>query len=472
MFYENTAVSNSVSSTNNSVINNSVMIKEQDRGFIYIPKDTEGNMLTEQFKGIIPQEKRIPYEDVGEPLPYNMNIEMLQGVYTSVSFVTGIINKYVDFIISPGFYVKSDDTRAQKIIENFIENVNFDGVLRKWIRDGLICGNGYMELAGDEKDAIKSIKVLNPKSMFAKRDIHGHVLQYTQYFGAGVFVGDGRQQMQTKIKFEPKEIAHFAYDCIGDNVYGLGMIFPALDTINKMLKAQADMHKILGRKANEQLHVAIGDKATGRVPTPEVISAFGQKMQYMNEKTEWVTDCFVDMKVLSFGNVSDKFMGVLENDFDLIFFSFQVPEVLMGRGSIPEGLATVQMEAFMMRIQSIQAELERIIETQIFKRILKSHGIDSHVEMSWGKQSETEKNSRITLLTGLLQNMTLNPKLRQSMESDLSLMLGYTDKIETPEQEKKREMEEPNPRIPGQNKVIPHPLNNSAEEIYQGELVY
>jgi hypothetical protein len=37
------------------------------------------------------------------------------------------------------------------------------------------------------------------------------------------------------------------------------------------------------------------------------------------------------------------------------------------------------MEAFQRRIQSIQAELEKVIEGQIFKRVLNANGLDVHV---------------------------------------------------------------------------------------------
>jgi hypothetical protein len=456
-----------------------VVVKENSNsiGHVYIPEVVSAqataqqvtsemqkynNFVSEQFKGVVQKEQGMILKDVGEPLPYNMNVEMLQGIYSNVGFVTGAVDKYIDFIISPGMYVKSKDIRAQTIIEEFMQNVGFDGVLRGWTRDALIGGNAYMELAGNGTDTIKKLKVLNPKTMYVKRNDYGGVIGFTQYFGLGVNASGVYNNQVEPVKFEPEEIAHFGFNKIGDCAYGIGLIYPALTFIDNILKATKDMHKIISRKANSQIHVKMGDPATGRVPTPEVINSFGQKMQYMNEKTEWVTDCYVDMKVLDFGNVADKFDGVLRNDFDMIFFTFQVPEVLMGRGNIPEGLASVQMEAFQRRIQSIQAEISKIVEEKIFKKVLASHGIDAHVDLFFGEQSDTDRRAEIDKLTTILQNPMISTVLRNNIENRLMLLLKFVDTVEDVKKEKKREMNTPLPNVPGQNKTV------AREKVFRG----
>jgi len=141
----------------------------------------------------------------------------------------------------------------------------------------------------------------------------------------------------------------------------------------------------------------------------------------------------------------------------------------MGKGNVPEGLAKVQMDAFERRIQSLQAEAEKIIEQQIFRRILQSNGFDVHVEFEWGQPSNTEKNERIAKLTEILKLPTLSFVLSSEIQKDLAKQLGYEETIfdaidaesdernkereqAAQQKEREREEEEPQPRVPGQNR--------------------
>jgi len=149
----------------------------------------------------------------------------------------------------------------------------------------------------------------------------------------------------------------------------------------------------------------------------------------------------------------------------MLFFTFQVPEVLMGRGSIPEGLAKVQLEAFERRIQSMQAEIEKIIETQIFNRVLVANGITAHVEFEWGQESESRKVQRIDSITKILQLFSLQPKLRTMLESELAVLLNLDSEIlMDPEEEREFEETQPQPIVPGSKRSRESiPGNNFVE---------
>ena len=71
------------------------------------------------------------------------------------------IDKYVDYIWGPGFYIKCEDERAKKIIEDFMRDVDFATLGRKWCKEGLNKGNGFLEIGGDMKKGIKGMKLLN-----------------------------------------------------------------------------------------------------------------------------------------------------------------------------------------------------------------------------------------------------------------------------------------------------------------------
>lgn len=398
------------------------------------------DFIKEQFKG--QTEDDSPYKikkDEGEEHPYNFKDTI--GLYKSFSMAYGAVDKIVDFAVGPGFYVKADDNRAQKIIEDFLKEEEFGIILRSWLRDALVTGNGFMEIANSE-GGMPKIKVLSPINMFVKREKDGTIKGYTQV------VGGLRGE---KIEFTFEEIAHLKHNCIGNEAYGIGIIYPTLDIINKLLKCQKDMQTLLERKANAPYHVKIGSIEKDIVPSQSDITSAANRLSSIKANQEWVTDPYWDIKVVDTGNLSEKFSIPLEHYQNLLFYGFQVPQVLMGAGSIPEGLAKVQMDAFERRIQSIQAEVEKIIEQQIFKRILVSNGFSNvHVEFEWGQPSNEDNRAEIEKITNLLNNPYLRFELKRALEDRIALLMNL-EVSEEPEKEKEKELNKPQPQLPGQN---------------------
>jgi len=411
------------------------------------------SILTEQFKGQTARnEVRFPKE-LGEEHPFDFSV--VEGIYKKFGFVTGVIDKYVDFVIGPGFYVESKDQRAKDLIEQFMKDNDFATLMRAWLKEGLVKGNGFLEIGGSKGNIPQGLKVLNANNMFVSRNEVGEVQKYRQYVG----MIDKFAKNKT-IDFNTWQIAHLRINTVGDDAYGMGLVFPAMNTINNLLGSEKDMHKILSRKAGAPIHAKIGDK--DHLPTADAVDDFGKKLESMHNLNEWATDGMVEMKVLDFGNIGEKFDIVNRYNLDMLFFTFQVPEVLMGRGSIPEGLAKVQMDAFERRIQSIQDELEKVIEQQIFKRVLLANKLDVHVEFQWGQPSNTEKNEKLLRLTELLKLLSLDLRLRAEIEKDVAKLLGYdAKKLETPAQEREREESQPQPMVPGSNEVFRYGTNEA-----------
>lgn len=416
--------------------------------------------INEQFKSKTIDKKITFPAALGVEHPFSF--KDTEGIYKKVPLVMGAVDKYVDFIVGPGFYVKSKNVNAQKIIEDFITDFNFDVILRSWVKEALIKGNGFLELGGKKEETVTGLKVLDADTIYIDRNDEGIVKTYNQYLK-----GDFKNfQKEEIIPINPFKIAHISINTLGTGAYGLGIISPALVTVNNFLKNEKDLHTLISRKANSPLHIKVGDMERNLMPTPEDITAIGGQIEYLNNKHEWVSDPTWDMKVVDFGNFGDKFSYVLEHDAEMLLYGFQVPKVLMGAGNIPEGLAKVQMDAWERNIQSKQAEIEKVIEQDIFKRVLNSQNIDAHVEFEWGRPSNDERNENVTIMTELLKNPFLNPGLMRELEKRIAKLYDIdTSILESAEEERQREEEEPQPVVPSPNeKATPH-----IHEKYTGE---
>lgn len=416
-----------------SIYSNGIKVTNSD-GLLSIFEDFKGRVFDEKVK--------FNKDKLKDAIDHPTNFDMLLKLYKRFGIVTAIVDKYVDFIVGSGFIIKADEPNAQKLIDEFVKDNHFESLLRKWIKEALLTGNGFIELGGATKDSPPvEMKILCSRNMFVARDEKGKVTKYYQYnpelFG------------QDQIPFEVHQIVHLAINQIGDDAYGCGIIYPMLHVINEFVKARKDMHTILKRKANSPLWAKLGDAEKGVVPTGDAVESFGKTMEFMNEKQEWATDPYVDFKVIDFGNVGDKFTAVLEHDLEMISVTSQTPEVLLGYGSIPEGLAREQKEAFEKRAHAFQIDIEKVVESDILSRVIQFNNVGSNVSFIWGRPSTREIFDEVTKITELLKVFTLSDDLRFKLENRLYELLKFDEREESIEVEKARKDAQMQPAVPG-----------------------
>jgi len=428
------------------------------------------------FKGEVERnERKFPVE-LGEEHPFDFS--QMEGLYKKFGFANGVINKFIDFVVGPGFYIKSEDEVALEIIEKFIEDVNFDIVLRAWAKEALTKGNGFLEIGGKKGEIPKGVKVLNANHMYVKRDSKGKVMKYNQYTR-----GLKRFDKNKVLPFDVWQIAHMPFDKIGDDAYGGGVLAPGLANINGLLQNDGDLHMLMSRKANSPYDITMGKVVGGKYykPSKNSIDDMGKKLEYLRNKHEWVHDGLTDIKALDFGNIGEKFNEILNYDIQMLFYTFQVPSVLMGTAGVAEGLAKIQMDAFERRIKSIQMEFEKVIEKDLFNRILEASSIFGvHVEFEWGQPSNTEKADRIERLKNLLTSPMVSETLRGMLEKDIVKLLDYDvedyekmkeeediERKKLEDEERKREENRPQPIVPGSNAKRPIPVKKKKEVLVE-----
>jgi len=403
--------------------------------------------LKQQFKGEVKNnEVKFP-KDLGLEHPFDF--QFMESVWKGFGLVNAVVDKYVDFVVGPGFFVKTQTEKAQKILNQFLKDTEFDTLLRAWTKEALVKGTGFMELGGAKNETIKGMKVLDAKSMYIGRNDKGEITSYKQF--AGDLKGFNKDTKKV-LPFNEHQIAHVALNKIGDDAYGQGIVHPAIPFIDMLTQNERNLQVLMQRKANAPFHAKVGNDENPA--SPAAVSGFGQSMQSLNNVQEWATDHLVDIKVIETPDFGKKFEFPVQHNLDMLFFTWQVPLVLMG-GNVNMAVAPVQLDAFQRRIQSIQAELEKVIEKQILQRVLLSNGLQESVEFEWGQPSQSEKNERITQITELLKLMSMSQELRNQLELDLATLMGLEVQDIKEDQEKAptdEELEDEEAlRVPGQN---------------------
>lgn len=358
-------------------------------------------------------------KELGEEHPFDF--KQCEMTYVKNGLIKTGVDKHIDFTISPGFYVKSSVKGASDLINKFIQESGFDQTLRDLLIEAFTKGNGFMEISVNKNEVL--LKVIDACSMYIERNKNGEITGYNQWIGKK---GIDKYDPKKVIPFLPEEIIHFPISKVGDNAYGFGLIYPMLMILNNILNAEKQMHVQMNRKANNPYVLNVG--TVEEPATQQEITDLGQKFEYLNNMHEWIFDHRVKMSTVDFGNLGEKFASIIEHDKESLFMALQVPAVIMGSGFQNEGIAKVQIDTFERRIQSIQAQLEKVIEERVFQPILRSNGIDADIEIEWGQPSEEETNQRVLQLTSLLQNAMISPQLRAMIEKDVASKLGYDEK--------------------------------------------
>ena len=419
-------------------------------------KNNDPKLLMEQLKGDVELNEGRFNKDLGDEHPFDYKIT--SGLYKKFGFTTSVVDKIVDFVWGPGVYTLSDDERSKAVIDQWMDDVDFDSVGREWLRQALIKGFSPMELGGKLEEAPQAIKILNSDRVFVKRDKKGKVLYYNQVKAGTKSLANVSKE--SIIVFKPYQIAQLNMKQIEESAYGLGILFPTVSLVNQLFGLQSNMNSLMRRKANSPIVAYLGDKENGELPSQADVDAFGEKLQFMNNQTEWVFGDNARLEVLNFGSIGEKFDFPINHYMDLLIFSYQVPEVILGKGSVPEGLAKVQLDTFERMIKSIQVEVEKVIENQIFLRVLKANGLQASVELEWGEPSQDDKNIRINQIVEILKNPYLTFKVRNELEMELAKLMGLKpENFESSEEERRKEEEEDKqPIVPGSN----------ASELYEG----
>jgi len=457
---------------------------KKKRHYIYKPKEISvEKYITEQFKTKLSEEEhdysKVDFKNkLGESHPFDYKV--IEGLEMKFGIVSAIEDKICDYTIAPGLFIECEDDETKTYLENWIVETNLIQHLRPWLKSGLGKGSGYLEIAGlsdiEEKEFIKNI---DSNTIFVQRDDTGVVINYNQYVGANIKIISDKKI----IELDKDNIIQLNINQVGNNAYGMGIVFSGIPIINDFLNAQSALHTIMRRKANSQIHVKLGNAEKDDYPTQNDINDFGSNLQYMNESTEWVTGPNCEMNVLDFGNVGEKFKSILDNDMKLLSYAFQVPESILGADKGFVGSAEIQEEGFDKNIKSYQEQIGYILKEKVFDILLLQKGKEKvKYKVVWGKQTESEKNSiRTTYISLLSSSCAISPGLKRAYEKKIALLDGI-DFIEV-EKENDKAMRRNNidskksfnrqvqlQQIPGQQNTDEHYLDHEILDEYFKDL--
>ena len=333
-------------------------------------KKVESNLSEEPVyhelaKGVVEESH---YSKVlGKPLRHqNRRIKMAkyQEYYQTVDIVGRAIDTYVDVAMSPGFQLVEietgrTDTKPVEVCRQLMDRINGEEVIRRLLTEVLIFGTTFLEL-DIEKGKIKRILFLHPKDMRVHIDEHGNIVKITQR------KRDEKGQQPEWTGDDLDNIKMVAWNVVGEDVYGLGLVERVADLVQKKIDIEKDLKKITHLFAHPWVLVKVG---TDKYPASEAtVDEVSNEIEEYKPGDYLVTRHNVEIKIET-PEIPSGLQEYYDRIVNNIIIGLGVPKSLLGAESRERSPLQGRL-VFDRRVKSLQKLASRVFEEWIFPREL------------------------------------------------------------------------------------------------------
>lgn len=294
------------------------------------------------------------------------NLKLYYQYYHGEGTVWAAINSIAFNTIMTGYHIVSNDENAKKLIEDFCFNINLDSNLLNATIYALVMGDSFLEIIyKKDKVNIARIKQIDPKTMIINFDDFGDVQSYQQTIG-----GTKRDPI------DPEYICHINLFPRPDSPYGISLIEPSRDTIKRKIRTDQALASAIIRHGTSKYVATIGTEKEKQSPPPKVLDKIKKDLEDISEKQEFVIpwNCKIE-------TIDEKGIQGVEEYFN--YFQAQAvvgllcPEEALGLGKgSTEATARIKAIMYERMIQSFQLRISRIIEQELFNKVLEANNID------------------------------------------------------------------------------------------------
>ncbi|NGY84941.1 DUF935 family protein [Bacillus megaterium] len=209
------------------------------------------------------------------------------------------------------------------------------------------------------KIGLKKAKVLNPTTVKFKMNDYGDIIEVVQEIG------------DKKLKIPIEKIIHFTHDAEFGNPYGSS----ALHAVHKHWYIKDQMYKF----ANMAYERNGSPLLVGTVKNKNEVGKMRRILDSILSRTGVAISGTDDIKVLDTTKTMD-FVNYVNHHNTMILRGLMIPSLMLGNegsGSGSYALGQSHFDLFLFRLQSIQRDLEKVINEKIIKRL---------IDINFGKQ--------------------------------------------------------------------------------------
>jgi hypothetical protein len=254
---------------------------------------------------------------------------------------------------------------------------------------------------------VTSLYAVDPKTMIINYNQFGEVESYQQ-------VIDGKK-LETII--EPKDIIHIRFFSSSDSPYGISIIKPNVDTIQRKIETDEALFNAIQRHGTSKIVAYVGDPKDGKIPPDEVMSAIQKKLEDLTEINDLVVPYLIKIE-----SIDEKGVQGVNDYYDLfqneLIIGLMCPEEALGQGKgSTEATARIKAILYERMINSFQKKLANAINREMFKEQLELAGFmekDSMepipVKLMFNSVTEEDEALRAKWLGNLLRGFPEGPQ--------------------------------------------------------------
>ena len=246
--------------------------------------------------------------------------------------------------------------------------------LQQLFRDALIFGDGFAKKNKAKNGHVYSLEPIFPLDIEIQED--------------GITFKDKDRNTYTL-----EEILHLQLFPRSDNVYGISVMLPALDTITRKREIDKQVYEGVKRHGFRKYHVKLKPDQRGRYPDESTISDIESKLEELESKNEIITTDLIEISPLDTRGVPDV-EEYLTYFTDLIATAILVPFEALGLGQRGSTYATAKIRAVFFRniVQFYKDIITRAVNEQllvgldgVYARLREPHLSTRQENIAWIK---------------------------------------------------------------------------------------
>lgn len=353
-------------------------------------------------------------------------LEKYYVIYEQGGIVSEAINCYAYYALSNGWRLEGKDEKLKEKVQEWIDYIDFEGVMWQGIVEALVAGDAMQENAVNASSEFVGIIPRRSSQFTIKYNDFGTIAGYEQRV-----VVNG---VEKTIPLEPKQITHLQLFPKAGSVYGHSLIHRAFDDIMRDTKVAESTAVAIERHGFRKYQVKVG--LTGEDIPQTVLERIDEDFQELESKNDFVTNRDVD--VLGIDDATLEGVNTY-SDWSLsrLTAAMGVPEELLGlRRGTTDATAVSRLANFYKKVGAIQHKVARCYNLNVFDRITNQPGAVKLVFNDVSPEDEKEKAAWIALI---MQATPIDPFAvlpKKWIQEQFGIEEEYLDEAETEEQDK------------------------------------
>ena len=319
--------------------------------------------------------------------------------YAGEGTIFASVNSIAWSTVMVGYTLTSDNPKSKELIQSMCDKVNLEGVLKDSAINILIFGDAFIEKIYLKKKELARLKVVDSSIMVINADEYGDLVDFQQIIGGRL--------IEPTIK--PETMIHLRLFPIPGTQYGLSLLAPNMDTIDRKIASDDTIFNAIERHTPKYV-ITVGDEKDGQVPPSAAMDDIKEEFEDINSKNEFVVPWFIKIDT-----IDEKGVPNVSDYFDLfqtqLIVGLLTPEESLGLGKgSTEATSRVKAILYERQIRAFQNDISTQIERQLFNPYLDENGVNIEeaknlVHITFNSVTEEDEALRAKWLGNLFRGM-------------------------------------------------------------------